>query len=176
MKHQFKEVSETTDQTETHLVSQNTDGAGGGDLPVPKPQGRQFGGDAQDEDGCHCTYKLPEESHGIHVSLDRSSPDPGADGVEARANQQDFPQAALVQQQRDGQDEWNVGDKVSHGEPVDGLAVGSVEVHDDVAYDAVLQPHEAVAHGVGAEDEQHGPSPPVKLGLHDQERRRWVQI
>lgn len=108
--------------------------------------------------------------------MDRSRLHPGPDGVEGRANHHNFPQAALVEQPRDGQDERNVGDEVNHGEPVDGLAVGSVEAYEDVAYDAVLRPHEGVAHGIGAEDEQHGPSPLVKLGPHDWKERCRVQV
>lgn len=45
-------------------------------------------------------------------------------------------------------------------------AVSVADAHEDVAYAAVLNPHEAVAHGVQAEDEEHDPSALVQLGFH----------
>lgn len=45
-------------------------------------------------------------------------------------------------------------------------AVSVVDAHADVAYAAVLNPHEAVAHGAQAEDEEHDPSALIQLGFH----------
>lgn len=132
---------------------------------MPKPQGRKSGWDAQDKNRGHRTHKLPKEGHGEHVGVGRARLDPGPDAVEGGPHDQDVSEAPSVEKPHDGQDERDVGEEVDHGEPVDGDRVDAVEAHEDVADDAVLQPHEGVAHGEGAEDEQHRPASLVQPGL-----------
>lgn len=95
--------------------------------------------------------------------------DPGPNAIEDRAYHHNVFEASLIQEPHDGQDKRNVGKKVAHGEPVDGQGSEVVEAHEDVADDAVLQPHGGVAHGKSAEDEQHHPSPLKQLGFHKRE-------
>lgn len=101
--------------------------------------------------------------------------DPGPDAVESRAYHHHIPHAPGVEQPHDGQDEGNVGEKVDHGEPVNSHGADVVEAHEDVADDAVLQPHEGIAHGVGTEDEEHDPPPLVQPGLHQWDELHSVQ-
>lgn len=152
--------------TVTHLVSQNANGAGSGYLVLPKPQGGEPGWDPQDKNDCCRAYNLTEDSDGEPAGVSRARLDPGPDGVAGRAHDQDFPQAPGFQHPHSREDENDVDEEIKHCQPVDGHAVDVVEVHEDVVYAAVLNPHEAVAHGVHAEDEEHDPSAFVQLSLH----------
>ena len=120
---------------------------------LPKPQGCESGGDTQDKNCGNGTDKLAEESHGKHVWVGCSCLDPGPDAVEGCAHHHYVPEASVVEHPHDWQDDGDVGEEEDHGEPVNGQGVNVVKPHYDVAYDAVLQPHEGIAHGVSTEDE-----------------------
>lgn len=142
----------------THLVSQNTDGAGGGHLMLSKPQGGKSGGGSQDKSGCYRTHKLTEECDLQPAGIGRAGLDPGPNRVAGRAHYQDLPHAPVCQHPHNWQDKGEVGEEIHHCQWVNRQAVGVVEAQEDVAYAAVLNPHVAVAHGVQAEGEEHDPS------------------
>lgn len=142
----------------TNLVSQNTNGAGGGHLMLPKPQGSKSGGGSQDKSGCYRSHKLTEECDLQPAGLDRAGLDPGPHSVAGGTHYHDLPHAPVSQHPHNGQDKGEVREEIHHCQAVNRHAVGVVEAHDDVAYAAALNPHVAVAHGVQAEDEEHDPS------------------
>lgn len=78
---------------------------------------------------------------------------PGTDAVEGRSNEDHLPNASGVQEPEDKQDQGRVREEVDGGQPVDGCRVDVVERREDVADDAVLQPHGSVAGRNGAEEE-----------------------
>lgn len=142
----------------THLVSQNTNGAGGGHLVLPKPQGSKSGRGSQDKSACNRRHKLTEERDQQPAGLGRAGLDPGPNSVAGGAHYHDLPHAPVCQHPHNGHDKAEVGEEIHHCQPANRQAVGVVEAHEDIAYAAVLNPHVAVAHGVQAEDEEHDPS------------------
>lgn len=122
--------------------------------------------DAQDKHRAHGAQKLPNKRHNKLVWLCTANLYAGANAVESSPSQDHVPQATLVQHPHDGHDEWDVGEQVDHGQPVQGHGVDVVEAHEDVPDDAILEPHERVAGRVGAEQEQHHPAPVVQASLH----------
>lgn len=107
--------------------------------------------------------------------MGRARLDPSSNAVEGRAHHHDVPETSVVEQPHDRQDERDVGEAIDHGEPVNGHSVDAIEAHEDVADDAVLQPHEAIAHGVDGEEEKHDPTPFVQSGIHQWRRVLGVQ-
>lgn len=150
----------------TDLVSQNGNGTGGGHLVLPKPQGRKSGWNPQDKSGCCWGQNLTEESDKEPARVGRAGLDPGPDSVAGGAHYQGLSQALFFHHPHNGHDEDDVGEEVHHWQPVNRHAGGVVEAHKDVVYAAVLNPHEAVAHGVQAEDDERDPSVLVQLGFH----------
>lgn len=101
---------------------------------------------------------------------------PSADAIKRWPNQDDIPDASVVQKPEDGQDQRDVSEKVDHGQPVNGQRVNVVETHKDVANDAVLEPHEGIAAWDGAEEKQHEPATVVQFGLEIGNQRRPVAV
>uniref|UniRef100_K7EYY9 Uncharacterized protein n=1 Tax=Pelodiscus sinensis TaxID=13735 RepID=K7EYY9_PELSI len=139
-----------------HLVAQHGHRAGSGHLLGPKPDGGDAGGQSQDEDLGHGAHGLGQQGEWVEALADAEALQPGAQAVEARAQQGSEAQAAGVQQPGGRQDERHVGHHVDHGEPVHVGVGDAVEAHEDAAQDAVLDPLEGVRQRVEAEHGQHG--------------------
>lgn len=85
--------------------------------------------------------------------------DPGAQAVEAGAQQGGEAQALGVQQPGGWEDEGHVRQHVHHGQPVDVQRGDAEEALEDVTDDAVLDPLKGVDHRVQAEDQEHRKAP-----------------
>lgn len=143
-----------------HLIAQHGHGAGGGDLGGAEPDGSDAGGQPQDEDLRDGAHGLRRHGERVAAGCQAGALEPRAQRVQPRAQQRREAQAAGVQQPGGGQDERHVGHHVHHGEPVYLREGHAVEVDEDVAKDAVLDPLESVHQRVAAEHGQHRQPPP----------------
>lgn len=143
---------------QTHLISKDSYGAGGGHLVSAEPDRGQAGGHPQDEDLGQGTRTLSEHGHPEQVRSGTGHFDPRPRAVERVGQQRRDPQPLLIQQPGDREDEGDVGEHEDHGEPVHSEGLHAVELHDDVVDDAVLDPLIRVAQGVGAEQEHDEPA------------------
>lgn len=141
-----------------YLVPKDSDGAGSGDLMGAKPDRGDARGHAQDEDLGQGADDLPQDGDGEEVRLQAAQLHPSTQGIEGRASQSYEAQAPPVQQPGNREEEGYVGEHVAHGKPVDGKGAHTIEMHQDVADAAVLDPLESVAQGVAAEEQHHDPA------------------
>ena len=118
-----------------------------------------MGGQAEDEHLGHRAQALAQHGDPEEMLLHAAALDPGAEAVEAGAQQGGEPQASGIQQPGCWEDEGHVGQHVHHGQPVYVQRGDVVEALEDVADDAVLDPLEGVHQGVGTENQQHHKAP-----------------
>ena len=156
----------TQGKTLTNLITQHPDGAGSGNFTLSKPHRCQTRWDAQNKHGAHGAHKLAEKRHGKQVLPYAANLHPGTNAVEGGASQDHLSHPALVKHPHDGHNEWDIGEQVDHGEPVQGHCVDVVEAHEDVPNDTILEPHKCIAGRVGAKEEEHHPTAAVQACLH----------
>lgn len=162
--------------SQTNLVSQNSDGTCGGNLFLSKPHRGQVRRNTKNK---HCGYwahKLAKEGDREHTGACAADFYPSANAVEGWPDEDNIPDAPVVQKPQDGQDQGDVSEQVDHGQPVDGQRVNVVEAHEYVANDAVLKPHEGITGWDGAEEEQHEPATVIEFGLRLWEQLRVVTV
>lgn len=81
-----------------------------------------MGGQAEDEHLGHGTQALAQHGDPEEMLLHAAALDPGAQAVEAGAQQGGEPQASGIQQPGGWEDEGHVGQHVHHGQPEIGRA------------------------------------------------------
>lgn len=147
-----------------HLIPEDSDGAGGGHLLRPEPDRGDPGRHAQDKDLRERAAELSQEGDREQVGPDAGHLDPRPRAVERRGHESHDPEPLSVQQPGHREDERDVRQHVDHGHPVYSEGVHLVEIHENVADDAVLDPLVGVAQRVGAEEEHDQPAPAVQAG------------
>lgn len=155
---------------QTNLVSQNSNGTCSGNLFLSKPHRGKVRRNTENK---HCGYwahKLAKEGDREHIGARTADFYPSANAVKGWSDEDNIPDAPVVQKPQDGQDQRDVSEQVDHGQPVDGQRVNAVEAHEYVANDAVLKPHEGITGWDWAEEKQHEPATVIEpgLGLWDQ--------
>ena len=155
---------------QTDLVSQNSYGTGSGDLFLPEPHRGEVRGNTKHKHRGYWAHKLAKEGDWEQMGTGTTNFDPRTDAVEGWTDEDDIPDAPVLQKPQDGHNERDIREEIYHSQPVDGQRVYVVEAHEDVADDAVLEPHEGVAGRDGAEEKQHEPAAAVQFGpgLRDQ--------
>lgn len=151
-----------------YLIPKDSDGAGGGHFLWTKPHWRDPGRHPQNENLSKRAAELSKEGDREQVWFDAKDFDPRPRTVQSRGHQRDDPKPLLVQQPSDREDEGDVRQHVDHGHPIYSKGVHAVEMHEDVADDAVLYPLERVGERIGAEEKHYEPASLVQAGRRRQ--------
>lgn len=125
---------------ETHLISEDPDGACSGHLIRPEPHRCDARGHPENKHLSHGAHELTHNCHGKKVRSRAGHLDPRARAIQSRGHERDDPQTFFIQEPRDGENERNVRQHVNHGHPVNGERVHAVEAHEDIVDDPVLNP------------------------------------
>lgn len=127
-----------TDRVHTNLVSQNSYGASGGNFFLSKPHRGKVWRNTEDK---HCGYwahKLAKKGHWESIWTGTTDFYPSANAVKGWPDEDNIPDAPVVQEPEDGQNKWNVSEQINHGQPINSQSINVVETHEYVANNAIL--------------------------------------